>query len=232
MGAQKGFGVTRVMIVLLVLGLLAGSGWFVYSKNYRSTPAPAAPIPKQVATEYKFSPVIIDSSKWKALEPFQGFTIKYPLEWKINNEEKFGKQITDGRINNPNPTYITFKSTYLFSPDLTTKKQGDYQPDNKSGDVAKGGRIRIVMIQKNEANTGFAGLETPCSGKNSVSELLNFNGFKACEQKYSDSHYNIQTSTKNMDYSVELSFDKRSSNEKKNYYRSLHRELVKNFQLY
>ena len=76
---QKGFGLVEVIIVIVIIGLLAGVGWLVYDrqKSQTTTDSGAQTAQEPVAQPNPYA-------NWKSYASTKGgFTIKYPSDWLV-----------------------------------------------------------------------------------------------------------------------------------------------------
>jgi len=236
---QKGFGIFTILGVLVILGLIGGTGWHVYARS-RSLEKDKANSQQTQNHEYKNQTASktpnIDTSSWNHFEPFTGFKLKYPTDWKII-DTGFTQQAV-GVIDQPSSLYLTVKSTYLLSPDIVSKAP-DYPIDTEAEkSVEYGARIQIDMTKKDAAYKSFPNdLFASCDSikqyyKNNKVEEVTAGSNKACRAMFDDNVYVFYLSTNNTRYDVSLKIGPQTPSDRRDHFIELAKKLIETFQLY
>jgi len=80
---QNGFSAVEIIMILVIVGLLAGVGWYVYKTRHStqttSTNAQSAANKSSAPTEIALTKSYTD--------PVFNYTFKYPTDWKVTNEK-------------------------------------------------------------------------------------------------------------------------------------------------
>jgi prepilin-type N-terminal cleavage/methylation domain-containing protein len=83
---QKGFSVVEILIVIVVVGLLGTVGWLVYDRQKNKTDSSTNQTTQQnsVAKEPETQKEVDPYEGWETYKSTsEGFTIKYPKDWKL-----------------------------------------------------------------------------------------------------------------------------------------------------
>lgn len=231
---QKGFGVVSIFILIAVAGL-GFVGWRTFDRIVEKRDSQ----PTQINQSYTFNPVDLDTTKWQLFDPFQGFILKYPADWQIEDSGNFvtvGRRVS-GLIADTRTVNVTSKDTYFFTKDLENMAdENGYKRDKKSGDdISKGARIRLHM----EAHEKASSAEDTCSYYNhQETEVLNFDTYKVCQVQIADASgkliygYDFRVDTDKVGYFLAISFSTNATKEQKDYYISVARQIVASYKLY
>ena len=143
--SDKGFAVTTVLLAVIILAAIGGTGWYVYRNNQRKT-SPSGSSPRYTSVE-DTNPLDQDSYVgWKTYKSIEeGINFKYPTSW-MAEERACKNHITqeDGKcflLDSPKRGNLpTFHFVYHYN-----------EPDDAFG----GKVVEIVPVSIGERNGTF-----------------------------------------------------------------------------
>ncbi|MBI5357766.1 hypothetical protein HZB74_02870, partial [Candidatus Saccharibacteria bacterium] len=83
---QSGYGIIEILLIIVALTIVGGTGFYVYNANKDSSKSQQeSSIAKKEAKEDEVVQATADPTKdWKIYKSKHGFSIKYPQNWKLN----------------------------------------------------------------------------------------------------------------------------------------------------
>jgi type II secretory pathway pseudopilin PulG len=183
--SQKGFGIVEVLLLVVLVGIIAGAGWYVY-QSQKKTNASLDKTNQNIESISKSQKTVVDSTKSKDNTKYlviKEWGVEIPLSADIEDATYTYKQIGDGST-----AYLSTAKLTAMDPNCgpdktsvgaifrqtTAQHDENVKKDNPAVDVVGDVKVGNYYYGYNQAQAACSGTIDTAASKEQAKEMSLF----------------------------------------------------------